>query len=234
MIKIFDYGEKLNIKIYGEENNFKIIIDGAEIGKEITATDFGKDLLRRKMEGVSPNPNEEIEVISGIENEKIVNSKIEISYENGEYLSAIILAGTIAKKILDNKIVARARDIGGISTDEKNKEYLSIAIQKMLATNDSIGGTVEAFLPEAFELNRIKKDFSYFIFDLFEEVEAIQFGHGINENRQNLNEYKKPLNTVLITFGPHRKEKKIPCLAGVRDIVIENLLSIIVINKLGK
>ena len=224
------FGKNLIVEIEKIENCVKLRVKGAKKGISITPNDFGMDLHRRKMEGVTVDPREEIDVLQGIKDELTTGEDILFEYLYGDKLSAIVLAGTIAKKHIPYEVKALAIEIGGISTADQNKEYITIAIQKMLGTNDSIGGVVECDLPYDLDLNSIKGEFSSIIYDLMKEVSAIQFGNGIKDSRSNAKEYKLSKNKVLVTFGPHmQKNNRIPCLAGVRDIVIDSILSIVLL-----
>jgi len=222
------FGRNINVEIIEKKDETKLIVSGVKKGIKITPTDFGMDLHRRKMEGVTPDPREEIDVIQGIDNEVTTGEDIIFEYKYGNKLSAIILAGTIAKKHLSYEVNATAQEIGGINTAEQNKDYIKIAIQKMLGTGDSIGGVVECILPYNLDLKPIKGIFSSVVFDLIEEVTAIQYGNGIKDSRSNANDYKLNKNSIIITFGPHMaKENKIPSLAGIMDVVIDSILSIV-------
>lgn len=221
------FGRNMKVEIKEVGNLIEIRVTGVKKGIRITPTDFGIDLHRRKMEGVTPDPREEIDVICGIEDEITTGEDIIFEYLYGDKLSGVILAGTVAKKHLDFKVKAIAMEIGGINTVEQNKDYITIAIQKMLGTNDSIGGVVECILPYTLDLTPIKGETSKAIFDLMKEVTAIQFANGITDSKANAKEYELKQNRILITFGPHQqKNKKIPCLACVRDVVVEAIIAI--------
>lgn len=224
------FGKNMIVEIEKIEEGVKLRIGGAKKGISITPTDFGMDLHRRKMEGVTVDPREEIDVLQGIKDEVTTGEDIIFEYLYGDELSAVILAGTIAKKHIPYELKASAIEIGGISTAEQNKEYITIAIQKMLGTNDSIGGVVECALPYDIDLNYIKGEFSSIIHDLIEEVSAIQFGNGVKDSRSNAKEYSLNKNKILVTFGPHmKKNNRIPCLAGVRDIIVDSILAIVLL-----
>ncbi len=225
------FGKNIVVEIKEIGNLVEMKISGVKSGIKITPTDFGLDLHRRKMEGVTPDPREEIDVISGICDEITTGEDIVFEYLYGDKLSAIILAGTIAKKLLPYEVKAIALEIGGINTNEQNKDYITIAIQKMLGTNDSIGGVVECELPYTLELApSVKGEFSRVVYELMEEVSAIQFGNGILDSRSNAREYQLVKNKILVTFGPHMVNKEIiPCLAGVRDVVIESIIAIVLL-----
>ena len=173
---------------------------------------------------------EEIDVLQGIKNEVTTGEDIIFEYLYGDKLSAVVLAGTIAKKHLPYELRALAVEIGGISTAEQNKDYVTIAIQKMLGTNDSIGGVIECDLPYNLDLNPIKGEFSLIIHNLIKEITAIQFGNGIKDAKSNAKEYELSKNKILVTLGPDMKNlNKIPCLAGVRDVIIDSILAIVLL-----
>ncbi|MCK5780676.1 MAG: hypothetical protein KAH04_06620 [Psychrilyobacter sp.] len=221
-------GNNIKVEVLEKEDGVKVIVSGVKKGIKITSTDFGMDLFRRKMEGVTPDPREEIDVIQGIIEEVMTGEDIIFDYKHGDKLSAVILAGTIAKKHLSYEVKALAQEIGGINTAEQNKDYIKIAIQKMLGTEDSIGGVVECILPYTLDLNEIKGSFSNAIYSLMNEVTAIQFGNGIKDSRSSAKDYKLNKNSVIVTFGPHmKKEGRIPSLAGIRDVVVDSLLALV-------
>ncbi|OQY41708.1 MAG: hypothetical protein B6227_04345 [Fusobacteriia bacterium 4572_74] len=224
------FGKNMTVEIEKMENGVKLIVGGVKKGISITPTDFGMDLHRRKMEGVTVDPREEIDVLQGIKDEVTTGEDIIFEYLYGDELSAIVLAGTVAKKQIPYELRAVAIEMGGINTAEQNKDYITIAIQKMLGTNDSIGGVVECNLPYNLELNSVKGEFSWIIHNLMEEVSAIQFGNGIKDARSNAKEYELSKNKVTVTFGPHMKNmNKIPCLAGVRDVIVDSVLAIVLL-----
>ena len=224
------FGKNMVVEIEKMENGVKLVVSGVREGISITPTDFGMDLHRRKMEGVTVDPREEIDVLQGIKNEVTTGENIIFEYIYGDELSAVVLAGTIAKKHLPYELKALAMEIGGINNAEQNKEYITIAIQKMLGTNDSIGGVVECELPYTLDINSIKGEFSYIIHSLMKEVTAIQFANGIKDSRSNAKKYELEKNKILVTFGPHmEKNKIIPCLAGVRDVIVDSVLSIVLL-----
>ncbi|MGL5645228.1 MAG: hypothetical protein ACRDDB_06795, partial [Cetobacterium sp.] len=64
------FGKKIKINFENIDNGIKLTIINFPKNISITALDFGKDLAKRTMEGYSPNPKEEIDVISGIIDEK--------------------------------------------------------------------------------------------------------------------------------------------------------------------
>ena len=224
------FGKNMVVEIKEIGNLVEMKISGIKKGISITPTDFGLDLHRRKMEGVTVDPREEIDVIQGIKDEVTTGEDIIFEYLYGDKLSAIVLAGTLAKKQLSYEVSASALEIGGISTNEQNKDYITIAIQKMLGTSDSIGGVVECILPYTLDIRSIKGEFSKVIYELMEEVSAIQFGNGVLDSRSNAKEFLLTKNKILVTFGPHMAERKIiPCLAGIRDVVIESILAIVLL-----
>lgn len=224
------FGKNMTVEIEKIENGVKLRVGGVKKGISITPTDFGLDLHRRKMEGVTVDSREEIDVLQGIKDEVTTGEDIIFEYLYGDELSAVVLAGTVAKKHIPYELKALASEIGGINAVEQNKEYITIAIQKMLGTNDSIGGVVECILPYNLDLNSIKGEFSWVIHNLMKEVSAIQFGNGVKDSRSNAKEYELSKNKILVTFGPHMKERnKIPCLAGVRDVIVDSVLSIVLL-----
>ncbi|MGB6128061.1 MAG: hypothetical protein WBG30_04870 [Psychrilyobacter sp.] len=224
------FGKNMTVEIVEIENGVRLIVGGVKNGISITPTDFGMDLHRRKMEGVTVDPREEIDVLQGIKDEVTTGEDIIFEYLYGDILSAVVLAGTVAKKHIPYELQALAIEIGGINTAEQNKDYITIAIQKMLGTSDSIGGVVECELPYTMDLNSIKGEFSQVIHSLMEEVSAIEFGNGIKDRRSNAKEYELSKNKILVTFGPHMKNKnKIPCLAGVRDVIVDSVLAVVLL-----
>ena len=58
------FGKKIKINFENTDNGIKLSIINFPKNISITALDFGKDLAKRTMEGYSPNPEEEIDVIS--------------------------------------------------------------------------------------------------------------------------------------------------------------------------
>ncbi len=224
------FGKNLIVEIWDMDNGVGMRVGGVKKGVKITSLDFGLDLHRRRMEGVIIDPREEIEILQGIEGEKTTGEDIVCEYAYGDKVAAIILAGTIAKKHLSYEVKARALEIGGINTVEQNKEYLAIAIQKMLGTEDSIGGVIECLLPMNIDLKPIKGEFSNVLFELIEEVSAIQFGNGVKDSKSTYKSYEVLQNKVLVTFAPHMKPgKKIASLAGIHDITVESILRIVLI-----
>lgn len=224
------FGKNMTVEIVNIENGVKLIVGGVKSGISITPTDFGMDLHRRKMEGVTVDPREEIDVLQGIKDEVTTGEDIIFEYLYGDDLSAVVLAGTIAKKHIPYELKALAVEIGGINTAEQNKDYITIAIQKMLGTNDSIGGVVECVLPYNLDLNPIKGEFSWVIHSLMEEVSAVEFGNGVKDSRSSAKDYELSKNKIQVTFGPHMKNmNKIPCLAGVRDVIIDSVLAIVLL-----
>ena len=224
------FGKNMTVEIVEIENGVKLTVGGVKSGISITPTDFGMDLHRRKMEGVTVDSREEIDVLQGIKDEVTTGENIIFEYLYGDKLSAVVLVGTIAKKHIPYELQALAAEIGGISTAEQNKDYITIAIQKMLGTNDSIGGVVECVLPYNLDLNPIKGEFSWIIHSLMEEVSAIEFGNGIKDRRSSAKDYELGKNKIQVTFGPHMKNmNKIPCLAGVRDVIIDSVLAIVLL-----
>ncbi|SJZ75489.1 chorismate synthase [Cetobacterium ceti] len=223
------FGEKFNFKLEKIDDGVKLTIKNIPQGIAITAMDFGRDLAKRTMEGYSPNPDEEIDVLSGIENEKTTGEDIVFSYIKGTYESAMILAGTIGKKILDRKVISRASEIGGITVGEKNEAYIRVAVQKMAMTNDSLGSVGEIDLPFDTDMDRFKGVFANYVFSIIPEVEAIQYGLGIGVGKKSAENLGIEPKKAIITFGPHR-ERKIPALSAVYDIVLESIAVIALIN----
>ena len=225
------FGDRFKIKISENSEGVELVVSGVPRGIEITAMDFGKDLARREMEGVTINPEEEIDVVSGITEEKTTGEDIRFEYKKGDVVSAVILAGVLAKKIVKGGIEGKTIDIGGISTNEKNNEYIKIGIQKMIMTKDSFGGSVECSLPEGMNVNLIKADLSKLLFSTVPEIEAIQFGLGIKSTKVTALSEKVYPKMVLVTFSPN-KALKYPCIAAVMDVFVEAATAAVVADKL--
>lgn len=224
------FGNKLKVEIREVESGTIILIDGAPRGLELTPQMFVRDLGRRKMEGVGVDPNEEIDVLNGIKDERATGEEILIKYQKGTMRSSIILAGTIGKAILPYSVEGKAYEIGGINTHEKNNEYINIAIQKMLGTEDSIGGVVKCIVGKEGNLDKIKGEISTALYNVIPEITAIQFGNGIKEGRLNLKDYEKGENQVVVTIGPDQSEgRKKPCLAAIDDVVIESIIGVLLV-----
>ncbi len=224
------FGDKLKIEIF--ENSHGVILNMAGVpeGINITAMDFCKDLARREMEGVSINPEEEIDVVSGISEEVTTGEDVRFEYKNGNKVSAIILAGVLAKKIINGDIETKAVDIGGISTHEKNNEYIKIGIQKMIMTKDSLGGAVECSLPADIEMNLIKGDLSKLLFSMVPEIEAVQFGIGVKASKETALSKQSYQNKISVTFSPD-KSVKYPCIAAVMDVFVEAAAALVITDK---
>jgi len=224
------FGERFRINITENSDGVDLVVSGVPGGVDITAVDFGKDLARREMEGVTLDPEEEIDVVSGIIDEKTTGEDIKFEYKKGDIFSAVILAGVLAKKLVKGSIEGKTIDIGGISTNEKNSEYIKIGIQKMIMTKDSFGGTVECSLPAEVDMNLIKADLSKLLFSTVLEIEAIQFGMGIKSTKVTALTAQSYPNRVQVTFSPN-KELKYPCIAAVMDVFIEAAAAIVIADK---
>lgn len=225
------FGDRFKIKISEYSDGIELVISGVPEGIGVTALDFGKDLARREMEGVVIDPEEEIDVVSGITEEKTTGEDIKFEYKKGNVVSAVILAGVLAKKVVKGGIEGKTVDIGGISTNEKNNEYIKIGIQKMIITRDSFGGAVECSLPTGLDVNLIKGDLSKLLFSTVPEIEAIQFGMGVKATKVTaLSEQPYP-KRVLVTFSPN-KDLKYPCIAAVMDIFVEAATAVVTADKL--
>ena len=224
------FGDRFRINITENSHGVDLVVSGVPEGIDITAVDFGKDLARREMEGVTLDPEEEIDVVSGITDEKTTGEDIKFEYKKGDIVSAVILAGVLAKKLVNGGIEGTTIDIGGISTNEKNSEYIKIGIQKMIMTKDSFGGTVECSLPAEVDMNLIKADLSKILFSTVSEIEAIQFGMGIKSTKVTALTAQPYPNRVQVTFSPN-KELKYPCIAAVMDVFIEAVAAIVIADK---
>ncbi len=223
------FGNQIKIELKDIDNGIKVIVSGYPKDISITALDFGKDLARRKMEGYSPNPEEEIDVISGIKNEQTTGEDIVFLYENGSFVSGIILAGVLAKKLLNIPVVASPLEIGGIFAGDKNEAYIRIAIQKMIVTNDALGSSLELNLPSGIDMLKFKSLFSYISFSLVPEVQSIQFGLGIGSSKKSNSNMPIIPNRAEISLAPHIGSQ-IPSLAYVYDVVFESIAAITLIN----
>ncbi|MGL6154523.1 hypothetical protein [Cetobacterium sp. SF1] len=224
-----NFGDKIKIEMIEIVDGVKIIVKNFPAGISITALDFGKDLAKRKMEGYSPDAEEEIDVLSGIENECTDGKDIIFQYIKGNYQSGIILVGTLVKKLLHRSLEGRAIEIGGISLGEKNEAYVRVAIQKMIMTNDSFGSVVEVDLPYDTNLELFKPKFSSIAFQLIPEIEAIQFGLGLLVGKKCASNIGEIPKKIVVTLGPDMN-RKIPALGAVYDIVLESLAAITLIN----
>ncbi|MEG0301100.1 hypothetical protein [Cetobacterium sp.] len=223
------FGNQIKIKLENIENGVKLSIFGYPKDISITALDFGKDLSRRKMEGYSPDPDEEIDVISGIKDEKTTGEDIVFLYEKGSFTSGLILAGVLAKKLLNYPIKATPLEIGGIFYGDKNEAYIRVAIQKMAITNDSLGSSLEMNLSSNVDLLKFKSLFSYISFSLIPEVQAIQFGLGTAASKKSSSNMPPIPKRVEVSLAPHF-ESKIPALACIYDVIFESIAAITLIN----
>ena len=223
------FGEKIKINFENIENGTKLTISNFPKGVAITALDFGKDLAKRTMEGYSPNPLEEIDVISGINDETTTGEDIVFIYTYGDFISSMILVGALCKKLLTSIPTVTPLEIGGIFHGEKNEAYIRVAIQKMIITNDALGSSLEINLPFDTDMNLFKNRFSSIAFSLIPEVEAIQFGIGTTISKKaNSNLIPAPKRAE-VSLAPHI-ESKIPALALVYDIVFESLAVFALVN----
>lgn len=215
-----------NIKIENIENGYKLTIRNFPKNINITALDFIKALSQRTMEGFSPNPEEEIDIIQGIDKEKTTGEDIIVLYALGDINSCVILAGVLYKKLLDYNINVTPLEIGGINAGEKNEAYIRVAIQKMIITKDSLGSSLEFILPKNINFLKFKKDFSSTLLDIIPEVTAIEFNLGKLSSKKSLTNMGYEVNKIQVTFAPHM-EGKIPALALVYSILIESIAYII-------
>lgn len=224
------FGKKIKINFENIDNGIKLTIINFPKDISITALDFGKDLAKRTMEGYSPNPEEEIDVISGIVDEKTNGEDIVFIYTNGDLSSAMILVGALCKKLLSEIPTVNPLEIGGIFHGEKNEAYIRVAIQKMIITNDALGSSLEINLPQNTDMNKFKSLFSEIAFSLIPEVQSIQFGLGTAISKKansNLNIQPK---RVEISLAPHI-DSKIPALALVYDIVFQSITIFSLLNS---
>ncbi len=219
---MFSYGN--NIKFFATEESWgvRFTIENFPKGVRISPADFAKQLEKRKCEGVELDPNEEIEFLSGIEDNSTNGEKIEFTYRNGDLYSALVAAGTLCKKLLKGEVTAYTWEVGGINTNEKNKEYIKTALQKMVFENGSLGGTVECQLNNI-DVDNIKRAFTQLVFTI-PGVEAIQFSKGVMASKLTADNYKKE-GRILITLRPDLSRRS-PCTAVDKAIVIESLLAI--------
>lgn len=223
------YGDRMSFEMRENNNIVEISVSGIPRGISITPMDFGRDLARRSAEGVEINPEEEIDVVQGIEDEFTTGEDVKFVYREGDKSSAMILVGVLAKKVLGRDISARAAEIGGISTDEKNGSYIQVALQKMVINKDSLGGVVECSFPWDTNLDEMKADFSSIILNIIPEVCAIEFGHGIKGAKESHNSITPAPKKILVSLLPERKGKA-PCLATTMDVVIEAIANIVAAN----
>ena len=224
------YGEKVSFEISTHHNILELNVTGIPKGLSITAMDFGKDLARRNAEGVEINPEEEIDVVQGIEEEHTTGEDIKFIYKNGSESSAIILVGVLVKKILGEEIVARASEVGGISTDEKNDSYIQVALQKMAMHKDSLGGAIQCVFPWDTDIDALKGDFASLLFNTIPEVSAVEFGYGVKAVKETRNAMTPEPKRIHVTLLPERNGK-IPCLAITMDVVVEAIANIVVVNN---
>ncbi|WP_432205183.1 hypothetical protein ACQ9ZF_09885 (plasmid) [Cetobacterium somerae] len=224
------FGEKIKIKFENIEDGTKLTIYNFPKSISVTALDFGKDLAKRTMEGYSPNPLEEIDVISGIENESTTGEDIIFLYKHGDAASSMILAGVLCKKLLSQAPKAIPLEIGGIYHGEKNEAYIRVAIQKMIITHDSLGSSLEINLPIDTNMNNFKSIFSNIAFSLIPETQAIQFGSGCSVTKKAHSNLTSMPKRVEISLAPNI-ETKIPALALVYDIIFESIAAFSLLNS---
>ncbi len=219
---MFSYGK--NIKFFATEESWgvRFVIENFPKGVTISPADLGKQLEKRKCDWVELDPNEEIEFLSGIGDEATNGEKIEFTYQNGDLYSALIVAGALCKKALKGEVTAYTWEVGGINTNEKNKEYIKTALQKMLLENGSLGGTVECQLNNI-DVDNIKSAFTQLVF-IIPGVEAVQFSKGVMASKLTAENYNKE-GRILITLRPDLSRKS-PCTAVDKAVVIESLLAI--------
>lgn len=228
---IVRYGNRMSFEMRENNNVIEVSVSGIPKGINITPMDFGRDLARRNAEGVYINPAEEIDVVQGIEDEFTTGEDVKFIYREGSKTSALILIGVLAKKLTGSDISARAIEIGGISTDEKNESYITVALQKMIMQGDSLGGAVECSFPWDTDLDSIKGDFSSLLFSSMSEVSAVEFGHGIKGVKETYSAIMPAPKKIRVSLLPH-KSGKVPCLAVNMDVVIEAIANIVVANNL--
>lgn len=224
------FGKKIKASFENIENGVRIDIENFPSGISISALDFGKDLAKRSVEGYTPNPNEEIDVISGISDEKTTGEKISFIYSFGDFIAGMILIGTLSKKLLNNFSKAIPIEVGGISYGDKNEAYIRVAIQKMILTEDALGSVIEISFPIDVDINSIKSEFSNMVFSLVPEVEAIEFGFGISASKKAISNYGNYPKIAKIALGPNLSHK-IPALALSYDIVFEAIANFVTLNN---
>ena len=224
------YGEKISFEMRENNNVVEVSVSGIPKGINITPMDFGRDLTRRVAEGVEINPAEEIDVVQGIDDEFTTGEDVKFIYREGNKSSAMILVGVLAKKLLGRDITARASEVGGISTDEKNGSYIQVALQKMAMQKDSLGGVVECSFPWDIDLDGLKADFSNVLFQIIPEVSAIEFGHGIKGVKETGSSITPAPKRISVALLPE-KNGKVPCLATTMDVVIEAIANVVVANN---
>lgn len=223
------FGKKIKINFESIDNGIKLTVINFPKNISITAFDFGKDLSKRTMEGYSPNPQEEIDVISGIVDEKTNGEDIVFIYTNGDLPSSMILVGTLCKKLLSQVPTVTPLEIGGIYHGEKNEAYIRVAIQKMIITNDALGSSLEINLPQDTDMNKFKSIFSEIAFSLVPEVQSIQFGLGTAVSKKANSNLSAQPKRVEISLAPHINSK-IPALALVYDIIFQSIAVFSLLN----
>lgn len=224
------YGKKLSFEMRENNNVVELSVSGIPKGINITPMDFGRDLARRMAEGVELNPAEEIDVVQGIDDEFTTGEDVKFIYREGNKSSAMILVGVLAKKVLGRDITARASEVGGISTDEKNGSYIQVALQKMAMEKDSLGGVVECSFPWDIDIDALKADFSSVLFQVIPEASAVEFGHGIKGVKESGNSLTPAPKRISVSLLPERNGK-VPCLATTMDVVIEAIANVVVANR---
>lgn len=223
------FGKKIKINFESIDDGIKLTIINFPKNISITAFDFGKDLSKRTMEGYFPNPQEEIDVISGIVDEKTNGEDIVFIYTNGDLPSSMILVGTLCKKLLSQVPTLTPLEIGGIYHGEKNEAYIRVAIQKMIITNDALGSSLEINLPQDTDMNKFKSIFSEIAFSLVPEVQSIQFGLGTAVSKKANSNLSAQPKRVEISLAPHINSK-IPALALVYDIIFQSIAVFSLLN----
>ncbi|MGL5543796.1 MAG: hypothetical protein ACRDB6_01675 [Cetobacterium sp.] len=223
------FGEKIKINFENIENGTKLTVSNFPKEVSITALDFGKDLAKRTMEGYSPNPLEEIDVISGINEELTTGEDIIFIYAHGDFISSMILVGALCKKLITAVPTTTPLEIGGIFHGEKNDAYIRVAIQKMIITNDALGSSLQINLPFETDMSLFKSRFSNIAFSLIPEVQSVQFGLGAPISKKANSNLGIIPKRVEVSLAPHI-ESKIPALALVYDIVFESLAIFTLVN----
>ena len=223
------FGEKIKINFENIENGIKLTIINFPKNIDITALDFGKDLGRRTMEGYSPNPNEEIDVISGIVEEKTTGDDIVFLYTFGDLSSAMILVGALCKKLLSQLPTVTPLEVGGIFHGDKNEAYIRVAIQKMIMTKDALGSSLEITLPQNTDMDRFKSIFSNISFSLIPETQSIQFGLGSAISKKANSNLGIIPKRVEVSLAPNIGNQ-IPALALVYDIVFQSIAIFSLVN----
>lgn len=224
-----NFGKNIKINIENIDEGTKLTISNYPKNISITALDFGKALAKRNIEGYSPNPKEEIDVIQGIDKELTTGEDIIFLYTLGTVYSCLILAGVLAQKLINFKINVLPLEIGGISAGDKNEAYIRVAIQKMIITKDSLGSSLEFVLPNSIDFSAFKKYFTSLSLEIIPEISAIEFGFGKNIVKKSLSNLNYSANRIQITFAPHI-QGEIPALALVHEILIESIIYLTIIN----